>query len=205
MSTPRLDLVVGCNGAGKTSLITRWLLPALPGSVYVNADDIARQRWPDDAEARSYEAAQIAARTRDALITLGKPFIAETVFSHPSKLDLIEAAHDHGFRVVLHAVMIPEDLAVHRVAHRVASGGHAVPEEKIRGRYRRVWPHAERAISRCDQSFVYDNSAGRIRLVARFREGLAVGETTWPVWSPLPTAGTTATTTATAPTGTIEP
>ncbi len=157
MSTPRLDLVVGCNGAGKSSFIGVFLIPRLPGSVYVNADDIARNRWPEHAEERSYEA-RIASDTRAMLVSMGRPFIVETVFSHPSKLDLIDAAHDHGFRVVLHAVMVPEELAVERVARRVSSGGHSVPEEKIRARYRRVWPLVNRAIGRCDQAYVYDNS-----------------------------------------------
>ncbi|GAC57132.1 hypothetical protein GOHSU_16_00900 [Gordonia hirsuta DSM 44140 = NBRC 16056] len=186
MSTPRLDLVIGCNGAGKSTLITDLLLPRLSGSFYVNADEIARQRWPDDPEARSYDAAQIAARTRAGLITMGRPFIAETVFSHPSKLELLDSAHAHGFRVVLHVVMVPEELAVHRVRLRVTSGGHSVPEEKIRARYQRVWPLAAQGISRADLAYVYDNSAGRMRLAARFVDGVEVGGSTWPSWTPPP-------------------
>lgn len=79
----RLDLVVGPNGAGKSTFVAFTLGPLLPGSPFVNADDIARQRWPADAERHSYEAARIAAATRTALIRAGQSFIAETVFSHP--------------------------------------------------------------------------------------------------------------------------
>jgi predicted ABC-type ATPase len=43
----RLDLVVGCNGAGKSSFIELTLAPLLPGSAVVNADEIAKHRWPD--------------------------------------------------------------------------------------------------------------------------------------------------------------
>ncbi|EUA27303.1 hypothetical protein I550_2452 [Mycobacterium intracellulare 1956] len=42
----RLDLVVGPNGAGKSTFIPFTLAPLLPGSPVVNADEIARQRWP---------------------------------------------------------------------------------------------------------------------------------------------------------------
>ncbi|QNG20598.1 AAA family ATPase [Rhodococcus triatomae] len=184
MTTPRLDLVVGCNGAGKSSLIREVLLPRLPGSLYVNADDIAQRRWPDDAENRSYDAARIAERTRDALIVAGKPFIAETVFSHPSKLELVENAHRQGFRVVLHVVVVPEELAVHRVRLRRQSGGHAVPEQKIRARYQRVWPLAAEAITRCEQAYLYDNSRRRMRRVARFVEGIEVTDHARPAWFP---------------------
>ncbi len=41
-----------------------------------------------------------------------QPFIAETVFSHPSKLDLIDHAYAAGFTVFLHVMLVPEDLAV---------------------------------------------------------------------------------------------
>ena len=115
----RLDLVVGPNGAGKSTFVELTLAPLLPGSVFVNADEIAKQRWPDDPASHAYEAARVAAETRAKLIELGRSFIAETVFSHPSKLELIDAAHAAGYTVVLHVVLIPEDLAVERVRHRV--------------------------------------------------------------------------------------
>ena len=87
----RLDLVVGPNGAGKSTFVELTLAPLLPESVFVNADEIARQRWPDDPATHAYDAARVAAETRFKLIELGRSFIAETVFSHPSKLDLIDA------------------------------------------------------------------------------------------------------------------
>ena len=124
----RLDLVVGPNGAGKSTFIAFTLSPLLPGSLVVNADEIARQRWPEDPASHAYDAARIAADTRAKLIELGRSLIAETVFSHPSKLDLIRGAHDEGFTVVLHALLVPENLAVERVRHRVQAGGHHVPE-----------------------------------------------------------------------------
>ena len=57
----RLDLVVGPNGAGKSTFVRLTLAAVLPRSVFVNADLIAQQRWPGEAEAYSYEAARIAA------------------------------------------------------------------------------------------------------------------------------------------------
>ena len=122
----RLDLVAGPNGAGKSTFVERQLAKLLPGSVFVNADEIAKQRWPDDPSAHAYEAAIVAAETREKLIELGRPFIAETVFSHPSKLELVDAAHGAGYTVVLHVLLIPEELAVQRVTYRVRAGGHPV-------------------------------------------------------------------------------
>ena len=181
----RLDLVVGPNGAGKSTFVRLTLAPVLPGVSFVNADAIAEQRWPDDAAAHSYEAARIAAATRTALIVRRQPLIAETVFSHPSKLDLLREATAAGYYTALHVVMVPEDLAVARVAARVAAGGHTVPEDKIRARYRRLWPLVADAIMLADTATVYDNTrrAGP-RAVAVLSHGFAVGGPSWPDWTP---------------------
>ncbi|MGB2919281.1 MAG: zeta toxin family protein [Mycobacterium sp.] len=183
----RLDLVVGSNGAGKSTFIELTLAPLLPRSVYVNADEIGKRRWPDDSSAHSYEAARIAADTRSRLIELGESFIAETVFSHPSKLELLDAAHTAGYTVILHAVLIPEELAVLRVRHRVRAGGHDVPERKIRQRYQRLWDLVADAAGRADEATFYDNNAVRgPRVVAQLAAGFVVGTPAWPAWTPTP-------------------
>ncbi len=107
------------------------------------------------------------------------------MFSHPSKLELIDTAHAAGYTVVLHVLLIPEELAVARVVYRVRAGGHSVPENKIRGRYHRVWALLAEAIGRCDQATVYDNSGiTGPRIVAQMTDGFIVGSTDWPAWTP---------------------
>jgi predicted ABC-type ATPase len=177
----RLDLVVGPNGAGKSTFVEFTLAPLLPGSVVVNADEIAKQRWPEDPVSHAYQAARVAADTRAKLIELGRPFIAETVFSHPSKLDLTRAAHANGYIVVLHVLLIPEELAVQRVKHRVQAGGDDVPEAKIRERHRRLWVLVANAIAQSDSATVYDNSRLRgPRIVAQMSRGDIIGAPSWP-------------------------
>ena len=183
----RLDLVVGPNGAGKSTFIALTLAPLLPGSVVVNADEIAAQRWPDNPAAHAYDAASVAADTRAKLIELGRSFIAETVFSHPSKLDLIGAAHAAGYTVVLHVLLVPEDLAVERVRRRVQAGGHEVPETKIRQQHRRLWALVANAIALADTATVYDNTRLRgPRITAQLSGGDIVGSPAWPAWTPEP-------------------
>jgi predicted ABC-type ATPase len=183
----RLDLVVGPNGAGKSTFIALTLGPLLPGSVVVNADEIAAQRWPDNPAAHAYDAAKVAADTRAKLIEMGRSFIAETVFSHPSKLDLIGAANAAGYTVVPHVLLVPEDLAVERVRHRMQAGGHEVPETKIRQRHRRLWALVANAIALADTVTVYDNTRLRgPRIVAQLSGGDIVGSPGWPAWTPGP-------------------
>ncbi|BBX43458.1 AAA family ATPase [Mycobacterium simiae] len=180
----RLDLVVGPNGAGKSTFIAFTLAPLLPRSVFVNADEIAKRRWPDDPAGHAYDAARIAADTRAKLIEAGVSFIAETVFSHPSKLDLIRSAHDASYVIALHVLLIPEGLAVERVRRRVGHGGHDVPEGKIRERHRRLWHLVAEAIEIADTATVYDNSRlDGPRIVEQLTAGTVIGAPTWPAWA----------------------
>jgi predicted ABC-type ATPase len=181
----QLHLVIGPNGSGKTTFFEEFLALELPGYVYVNADEIAKARWPADADAHAYEAAQVAAETRAHLIAGGRSFIAETLFSHRSKLDLLRSAQEAGYQVVLHVMLVPEELAVRRVAYRVQAGGHDVPERKIRERYRRLWPLVAQAISLADRAVLYDNSrrTGPVK-IAEFFDGLPIGAAAWPAWAP---------------------
>ena len=156
---PVLHVVAGPNGSGKTTLCTRVLIPAtrLP---FVNADEIARERGS---------------------------FIAETVFSHPSKLDLVLRAGAAGYLVTLHVVLVPEELSVARVRLRAEQGGHTVPIAKVRARYRRLWPLLQKAGLAADETVVYDNSraAAPFRVVARYRNGQSELAAAWPQWSPV--------------------
>lgn len=188
----RLDLVVGPNGAGKSTFVAENLLPSLPpATLFVNADDIARARWPGAEAEHSYEAARIAGSTRDRIVALGQPFIAETVFSHPSKLALVDDALAAGYWVALHVLVVPLVLSQHRVPLRVAHGGHSVPPDKIAGRYARLWPLVVDAIGRADTASVWDNSGRRPVKVADFVGGLPVGSPRWPDWTPDPLAALT--------------
>lgn len=181
----RLDLVVGPHGSGKSTFVELILAPCRPGVPFVNADIIAAARWPTDAATHAYEAARIAAQTRESLIQSGEPFIAETVFSHPSKLDLIALAKQAGYTVAMHVLLVPEDLAVRRVGCRVMAGGHPVPEAKIRERYARLWSLVALAIVSTDTAHVYDNSQiDGPREVASFAGGFPDGPCTWPGWAP---------------------
>src|SRR5207247_56341 len=89
-----------------------------------------------------------------------RSFAAETVFSHPSKLDLVAAARGAGYQIWITLVCVENaDLSVARVSERVARGGHDVPNEKVRSRYARMLPLAAIAVRQADRAFVVDNSS----------------------------------------------
>lgn len=187
MSDAVLHLLAGPNGAGKTTLVRDVIGPVtfLP---FVNADELAALHWPGSELEHGHDASQLARQAREQFLARRWSFIAETVFSHPSKLELVREARSSGFRVTLHVVMIPEELAVARVRERVRNSGHDVPEQKVRARFQRLWPLVAEAITIADESYMYDNASGRDphRLVATFLSGRISGEADWPTWTPAP-------------------
>lgn len=182
---PLLHLLAGPNGSGKTSYVRDVLTPAmrLP---FINADEIAASRWPGSPAEHAYGAARIAERQRQDQIAAGASFISETVFSHPSKVQLVSDAVEAGYIVHLHVIIVPIELTVQRVLERVRRGGHAVPEQKIRECYERLWGHIGEAIRIADIAEVFDNSSARapFRLCATYRHGVLVGAPEWPRWAP---------------------
>jgi predicted ABC-type ATPase len=147
---PVLHVLAGPNGSGKSTFYEK-VLAGLTGLPFVNADFIARERWPGREVERGYDAAALADQARDAMITRRSSFITEAVFSHPSRVDLVARAIAAGYRVTLYVLLIPEDLATARVADRVAHGGHAVPDSSAlptfvgpRGQGDRIGTHGSR-------------------------------------------------------------
>lgn len=152
-------VLAGPNGAGKSTLFeTRVkLVTAAP---FINAEHIQKTDLDDAAPEAAYRAAALAAQRRAQCLADGRSFVTETVFSHPSKLELVRTAKRHGFIVVLmHVGVESPDLSVARVAERVLEGGHPVPERKIRDRFDRNGPIIRDAALLCDRAMVFDNSA----------------------------------------------
>jgi predicted ABC-type ATPase len=109
-------------------------------------------------QARSEQARLWADARRAALLETGQSFVSETVFSHASKLALIEDAQVQGFFVMLLVVALdkPERL-LERVAQRVAEGGHPVPAERILARYPRTLANLTQAVRLADAAVLYDS------------------------------------------------
>jgi len=156
--TPTMILLAGPNGAGKSTLYETRVAPHFAGP-FINADILQRDELRDPSPAASYEAARLAALRRDDFLARRRDFVTETVFSHPSKLALIEAARDQGFTViVMHVGVETPDLSVARVQARVTEGGHPVPDQKIRDRFARNGALIRQAVLLADRGMVFDNS-----------------------------------------------
>lgn len=154
----QLWILVGGNGAGKSTFYTLMLKPL--GIPFINADQIAREIYPDDPEGNSYNAARVAAQMRMEQIRAGNTFCFETVFSHPSKIDFLAHARALGYQIIL-VLLHLEEIALNkaRISQRVSEGGHHVPDDKVEQRIPRALAQVKKAIPLCDQVRILDNSS----------------------------------------------
>ncbi|HEY9566144.1 MAG TPA: zeta toxin family protein [Nocardioides sp.] len=185
MATPVLHLLAGPNGAGKSTFVAEVSQPKTH-LAFVNADLIAAELWPGTELEHAYDASEAAAEMRRTMMGERASFITETVFSHPSKVDLVADASALGYLVHLHVILVPPTLPVARVAFRVQQGGHDVPTDKIRARYERLWPLVAAARELADRTTLYDNTNAEhpFREIAVYDRGRLIGEATWPTWTP---------------------
>jgi len=137
------------------------LAGTIPSSAeFVNADlyEAEHLQQVAGAQARSEQARLWADARRAELLSIGQTFVSETVFSHASKLALIEEAQAQGFFVMLLVVALdqPERL-LGRVAQRVTEGGHPVPADRILSRYPRTMANLIQAVRLADAAVLYDS------------------------------------------------
>lgn len=152
-------VLAGPNGAGKSTYYERYLRPTWGSLKFINADAIAREQWPGEEEARSYDAAQEAETRRRQAMEARESFITETVFSHESKLQLLHDARALGYQVrVFYIGLDSALLSAHRVTHRVGRGGHSVPQDKLAPRYARTLGFLPAILRAASVGIVLDNS-----------------------------------------------
>jgi predicted ABC-type ATPase len=157
LKNKQIWLLAGGNGAGKTTFYNTQLKPMkLP---FINADNIARELFPQSPEEHSYQAASIAEEVRNRLVEEGKTFCFETVFSHPSKVDFLAKAKAYNYEIILVFIHLSSiDLNKARISQRIEEGGHFVPDDKVETRIPRTLENIKTAIPLVDQIYLLDNS-----------------------------------------------
>ena len=133
----------------------------------------------------------IADFLRKKLLMEKKRFSFETVFSHHSKLEIMQQAKEQGYKVYLYFVSTESpEINKLRVESRKAQGGHDVPPDLIESRYYRSLNFLHEACQLAYQVFFFDNSkeAKDSKMFAHFK--LQKGKKRWdkidkkhvPVW-----------------------
>lgn len=159
---PEIIVFAGPNGSGKTT-ITRLAKIIEP---YINADDIKKTIQCSDLEA-----ARMAENLREEALSKNQDFTFETVMSTTRNLELLQKAKEYGYFIrCVYVLTANPEINVIRVEARAASGGHGVPEDKIRSRYDKALKLIPELVKVCDIMHIYDNSSEPFRIFKKRKD-----------------------------------
>ena len=163
----RLYLLAGANGSGK-STIARELLPA-EGVAYVNPDDIARELSSAAPATVSVAAGRETFRRIGAFLEAGASFAVETTLSGVAHVRTLRQARELGYETTLIYIFVDSpEVCIARIAARVRSGGHFIPDSDVRRRYarskRNFWKVYAPLV---DQWTLFYNGDAQTHMVAR--------------------------------------
>ena len=165
---PRLYIISGCNGAGKTTASYTMLPEMLECSEFVNSDEFAKGLSPFQPEKSSIQAGRYMIAKIRYLLNKQLDFGLETTLATRTILKTVKMAQAAGYTItLLYFWLNSPELAIERVKARVEAGGHNIPEETIRRRYRvgiDYFFHDYAPI--CDRWVLADNSQIPFRVIA---------------------------------------
>ncbi|MBO5062247.1 MAG: zeta toxin family protein [Prevotella sp.] len=133
---PKLIVIAGLNGSGKTSITQKFLHHELAsGTVYINPYEVANNKFGDwNSTEAVLNAANYCAKWRERSLSTKTSFVFETVFSATDKIDFLIRAKHAGFFIRLFFISTANPtINAYRIANRVMKGGHDVPITKIIG------------------------------------------------------------------------
>ena len=161
-------IISGCNGAGKTTASYTMLPEMLECSEFVNSDEFAKGLSPFNPEKASIQASRYMILKVRYLLQRQLDFGIETTLATRTLLKTVRLAQASGYSVtLLYFWLNSPELAIERVAARVETGGHNIPEDTIRRRYRvglDYFFHDYAPL--CDRWILADNSQIPFRVIA---------------------------------------
>ena len=164
----RIIIIAGPNGAGKTTFAREYLLKEANCPDFINVDLIAAGLSPFDPDRAAIQAGRIMLSEIERRVRKGDSFAFETTLSGRIYARLIPQWRRQGYRVKLIFLNLPNsDVALRRVATRVAQGGHDVPGSVVRRRFDAgLRNFTEIYMDLVDEWEWYDNSGSAPQLIS---------------------------------------
>ena len=156
-------IVAGPNGAGKTTFARQFLPREADCPAFINADLIAAGLSPFRPEAAELRAGRILLAEISSKVARRESFAFESTLAGRGYARSIPRWQAAGYHVKIVFLSLPDaELAIARVAARVAQGGHDVPEDAIRRRFKTGLDNFRRIYRPLADAWVlYDNSAAQ--------------------------------------------
>ena len=160
MADKRIFIIAGPNGAGKSTFAREFLPNEGDCPVFVNADLIAAGLSPFAPEKAAIRAGRLMLEEVHRHAAEGRSFAFETTLSGRGYAPLIGRWQAAGYEVNLVFLRLPSvEMAIERVAVRVAQGGHHIPSEVVARRFAKGWHNFESLYrERVDSWQLFDNA-----------------------------------------------
>jgi predicted ABC-type ATPase len=173
---PRLWIVAGPNGSGKTSLYDNADIEDFGRSVWIINPDALSKRICEierlEPLAANLEAVRRIERWLYASIEVHQTVGVEPVLSTPKYRPLVLAAKERNFTIRLIYVLLNSgQLNIERVRLRVAKGGHDVPSDRILDRRERSLAQLPWFLAHADDAWLFDNSDAKPQLIGTKSKG----------------------------------
>jgi predicted ABC-type ATPase len=167
MRKPKLYVIAGPNGSGKTTFAEKFLPHYVDCFEFINADLIAKGLSPFLPAKVAIKAGKILLEQISDCSRRKVDFAFETTLSGKSYLNLFRQAKNHGYALHLFFLWLPTvQLALARIADRVRKGGHDIPECDVRRRFARGLKNLFHVYQPLfDTWSVFDNSTSEPELV----------------------------------------
>jgi predicted ABC-type ATPase len=155
VTPPVFTLIAGANGAGKSTLTSG--NPEVFSPFPLLDPDAFRKPISPAATASPISAGREVLRLAKEYLERYQSFSIETGKNY---LEMMIDARTLGFEIVLvFSGTENVEINLHRIAQRVLSGGHDVPEVDVRRRFSRSFKNLSVAIHRAHHTLLFDNSA----------------------------------------------
>ena len=171
---PNVYIIAGPNGAGKTTFARRFL-PQYAGCVeFLNADMIAAGLSPFAPERSAMQAGRILLERMKMLADQRREFAFETTLSGRTYVRILRDMKETGYAVHMVYVWVSNlDLSLERIATRVRSGGHDIPDDVARRRFTKSLRNLFHVyMPLLDSWRIVDNSGSCPRVVASEHSGV---------------------------------
>jgi predicted ABC-type ATPase len=167
-SEKKIVIIAGPNGAGKTTFALEFLPREADCPDFINVDLIAAGLSPFDPDRVAIRAGRLMVEEITRRVRDGSSFAFETTLSGRHYAGMIPRWRAARYHIKLIFLSLPTaDLALARVAARVAQGGHNVPESVIRRRFDSGLRNFHNIYQTLVHSWaLYDNSGIIPRLIA---------------------------------------
>lgn len=165
---PKMYIIAGCNGSGKTTSSYTLLPELLECREFVNSDEFAKSLSPFDPSAASVSASRYMLMKIMYLLERNEDFCIETTLATRTLANVIRDAQRRGYYVtIIYFWLNSVNLGIERVRARVAAGGHNIPEDVLVRRYHIGLKYFfESYISLCDRWVLADNTKIPFTVVA---------------------------------------